>query len=115
MQISSVNYRQLVENDRISGRVYYDAAIFREELEKIWTREWIYVAHESEVPKPGDYVTRQIGLQPVIVSRDEAARSICCSIDACIAAIRYARAIAATRMPFDAPITVGPTTIAATW
>ena len=68
---SQVDYNQLVLNDRVSGRVYYDPEIFREEMEKIWHSEWVYVAHESEVPEPGDYVTRQIGLQPVIVSRDE--------------------------------------------
>jgi fatty-acyl-CoA synthase len=68
---SRVDYNELILNDRISGQLYYDSAIFRDELDKIWYREWIYVAHESEVPEPGDYVTRQIGLQPVIVSRDE--------------------------------------------
>src|SRR5207245_7417823 len=71
MTSSQVDYNGLVLDDRISGRVYYDPAIYQEELEKIWHREWVYVAHESEVPQPGDYVTRQIGLQPVIVSRDE--------------------------------------------
>lgn len=71
MQTSSVDYRELVEDDRISGRVYCDNDIFREELDKLWSREWVYVAHESEVSQPGDFVTRQIGLQPVIVSRDD--------------------------------------------
>ncbi len=71
MTSSQVDYNGLVLDDRISGRVYYDPAIYQEELEKIWHREWIYVAHESEVPQPGDYVTRNIGAQPVIVSRDE--------------------------------------------
>jgi fatty-acyl-CoA synthase len=71
MLSSQVDYNQLVLDDRISGRLYYDDEIFREELEKIWHREWVYVAHESEVPQPGDYVTRQIGSQPVIVARDE--------------------------------------------
>jgi phenylpropionate dioxygenase-like ring-hydroxylating dioxygenase large terminal subunit len=65
------DYEQLVQDDRVSGRVYYDPAVFQEELAKIWYRDWIYVAHESEIPEPGDYVTRRIGLQPVIVSRDE--------------------------------------------
>src|SRR5579863_6239095 len=65
------DYNQLVQDDRVNGRVYYDPAVFEEELEKIWYRDWIYVAHESEIPEPGDYVTRRIGLQPVIVSRDE--------------------------------------------
>ncbi len=71
MLTSSTDYSQLIQRDRISGRLYYDPAIFREELDKIWYREWVYVAHESEVAQPGDYVRRQIGLQPVIVSRDE--------------------------------------------
>jgi fatty-acyl-CoA synthase len=68
---SEVDYQDLIQSDRINGRIYYDPAIFREELEKIWYREWVYVAHESEIPEPGDYVTRQLGLQPVIVSRDD--------------------------------------------
>ncbi|HEX4210400.1 MAG TPA: aromatic ring-hydroxylating dioxygenase subunit alpha [Candidatus Binataceae bacterium] len=68
---SPIDYNQLVLADRISGKLYCDPTIFREELERIWHRGWIYVAHESEVPEPGDYVTRQVGLQPVIVSRDE--------------------------------------------
>ena len=68
---SAIDYSQLVLNDRINGRVYYDAEIFRDEMEKIWHREWVYVAHESEVPEPGDYVTRKLGLQPVIVARDD--------------------------------------------
>ncbi|MBF6559396.1 MAG: Rieske 2Fe-2S domain-containing protein [Candidatus Binataceae bacterium] len=68
---ANVDYRALVLDDRINGRVYYDPAIFRDEIDRIWHREWIYVAHESEVPEPGDYVMRQVGMQPVIVSRDE--------------------------------------------
>jgi phenylpropionate dioxygenase-like ring-hydroxylating dioxygenase large terminal subunit len=71
MPSTQADYEQLVQDDRVSGRVYYDPAVFDEELEKIWYRDWIYVAHESEIPQPGDYVTRRIGLQPVIVSRDE--------------------------------------------
>ena len=74
MTASGADYRELILSDRVSGRVYYDPGIFQDELEKIWRREWIYVAHESEVPEPGDYVTRTIGLQPIIVSRGEEGR-----------------------------------------
>jgi phenylpropionate dioxygenase-like ring-hydroxylating dioxygenase large terminal subunit len=66
-----IDYSGLILSDRVSGRMYYDREIFQDEIERIWHSEWVYVAHESEVPEPGDYVTRQIGLQPVIVSRDE--------------------------------------------
>ena len=68
---SRLDYSEMVQDDRVSGRLYYDPIVFEEELEKIWYRDWIYVAHTSEVPEPGDYVTRRIGLQPLIVACDE--------------------------------------------
>lgn len=66
-----LNWDELVQPTRVSGRLYYDRAVFEAELEKIWYRDWIFVGHESEVRNPGDYVTRQIGLEPVIMTRDE--------------------------------------------
>ena len=29
-------------------------AVFERELEAIWHKVWVYVGHESEIPKPGD-------------------------------------------------------------
>ncbi len=69
--MQTANYPELIQADRVHGRLYYDPAIFDEELEKIWHRQWVYVGHESEVAKPGDYVTRLLGLQPVIIVRDK--------------------------------------------
>ena len=37
MLTSTPNYGELIQSDRISGRVYYDPAIFREELKKSGT------------------------------------------------------------------------------
>lgn len=62
--------RPLVEEGALSQRLFTDPAILDGELERIWYRGWVYVGHESEIPEPGDYVTRVIGLQPVIMSRD---------------------------------------------
>jgi phenylpropionate dioxygenase-like ring-hydroxylating dioxygenase large terminal subunit len=70
-EMRAIDYRRLVEGDRVHGRLYYDPQIFEEELEKIWYREWVYVGHESEVPAPGDYRARRIGLQPVIMIRGD--------------------------------------------
>lgn len=55
---------------RVHGSAYTDEAIFRAEMEHIYARTWVFVGHESLVPNPGDYHTSYIGLQPVIVSRD---------------------------------------------
>ncbi|MFJ8816324.1 aromatic ring-hydroxylating oxygenase subunit alpha [Amycolatopsis thermoflava] len=61
--------RDLVRPDRVHGSVYTDPDVFELELERIYRQGWVFVAHESEVPEPGDYVTRRIGREPVIVSR----------------------------------------------
>jgi phenylpropionate dioxygenase-like ring-hydroxylating dioxygenase large terminal subunit len=68
---SGIDYDSLVQDARVHGSLYYDPAIFQEELDKIWYRTWVYVGHASEIPQPGDYRTRFLGLQPVIMSRDE--------------------------------------------
>ncbi len=59
------------EADRIAPSLYYDPQLFEEELERIFYKTWVWVAHDSELPKPGDFVTTTIGRQPVIVVRDK--------------------------------------------
>ena len=66
-QLSSpVDYKALIEPTRVHSRLYYDEAIFKEELEKIWYRTWVYVGHTSEIPKRGDYKTTKVGRNSVI-------------------------------------------------
>jgi phenylpropionate dioxygenase-like ring-hydroxylating dioxygenase large terminal subunit len=62
---------QLVQDDRVHHSVYTEPDIFRQEMQKVFGRTWVYLAHESEIAGPGDFVTRHIGLQPVIVVRDQ--------------------------------------------
>jgi len=66
---ASARYDELVLPDRVHSRVYTDESIFDEELQKIWYRDWVFIAHDSEVPKPGDYIARKIGRQPLIITR----------------------------------------------
>ncbi|MEV0766750.1 aromatic ring-hydroxylating oxygenase subunit alpha [Nocardia salmonicida] len=58
---------QIVHEDRVHGSVYTSPEIFQRELDTIFRRGWVYVAHESEVSEPGDYLTRRIGSDPVVV------------------------------------------------
>ena len=47
----------------------------RELGEAIWYKVWVYVGHESEIPRPErHFVRRAIGLQPVIMVRDAEGR-----------------------------------------
>lgn len=66
-----IDYDALVKEDRVHGTLYSDPAIFAEEMDHIFHRGWVYVAHESEVPEPGDYVLGRIGRQSVIVVRGD--------------------------------------------
>ena len=61
---------QLIRAEHVHGSLYTDPAIFQEELQKIWYRTWVYVGHESEVPKANDYVMKSIGPEPIIMTRD---------------------------------------------
>jgi fatty-acyl-CoA synthase len=70
-RIAADHIEQLVRADRVSGRLYLDPAIFEREMDRIHHRGWVFVAHESEVAAPGEFVTRRIGRQPVVVTRDK--------------------------------------------
>jgi phenylpropionate dioxygenase-like ring-hydroxylating dioxygenase large terminal subunit len=59
----------LVERDRVHGSVYTSPDVFALEMERLYAEGWVFVAHDSEIPEPGDYLTRRMGRQPVIVSR----------------------------------------------
>lgn len=67
----------LIDTDggfRVSRRIYHDPEIHRRELDSIFKKSWFFVGHESEIPDPGDYVTRPLGVDPVIVNRDRDGR-----------------------------------------
>jgi phenylpropionate dioxygenase-like ring-hydroxylating dioxygenase large terminal subunit len=55
--------------DRVlSARVHTDQEIFDLEQERLFARTWIPVAHTTEFSEPGDFVTRRLGSDPVIVT-----------------------------------------------
>ncbi len=50
---------------------YTDGGIYDAELRQIWAREWIFAASAAELPKPGSFVTVQIGAYPVVIVRGQ--------------------------------------------
>jgi phenylpropionate dioxygenase-like ring-hydroxylating dioxygenase large terminal subunit len=59
---------------RLPAYVFSDPDVYERELQTIFDRCWQCVGHVSEVPEPGDYVTRYLGADPVIVVRSEDGR-----------------------------------------
>jgi len=64
-----MDLRKAVEPDRVHRGVYTDPAIFDIEMDRLFHRVWTYVGHESQVKKPGDYWTVQVGKQPMVMVR----------------------------------------------
>ena len=64
------DWDQLVEEERAHRLIYTDPAIFQHEMTHIFGATWTYIAHESEVAKENDFITRRLGSRPVIVVRD---------------------------------------------
>lgn len=75
MHGSRPDYAALVADDRVHGSLYVDEDVYVDEMARIFTDGWVFVGHESEVPEPGDWVTRRLGAEPVILVRDRDGRA----------------------------------------
>ncbi|MGO1727196.1 MAG: Rieske 2Fe-2S domain-containing protein, partial [Glutamicibacter ardleyensis] len=56
---------------RTSRNIFTDEEVFELEMKHIWEGNWVYLAHESQIPNIGDYFTTNIGRQPIIISRNK--------------------------------------------
>ncbi|MFP3459953.1 aromatic ring-hydroxylating dioxygenase subunit alpha [Arthrobacter globiformis] len=64
-------YSDLVDPDegQISALIYADEDIYDQEMRSIFGTSWLFLAHESMIPKKGDYLTTTMGDDPVVVVR----------------------------------------------
>jgi phenylpropionate dioxygenase-like ring-hydroxylating dioxygenase large terminal subunit len=53
----------------INNAIFSHPDIYEQELEQIFARMWLFVGHESQIPKPGDFVRSRMGEEQVIVTR----------------------------------------------
>src|SRR3982751_4242141 len=62
---------ELIRDHWVHRAAYIEPAVFALEQERIFRRAWLYVGHESEVPRPGDHVLTHLGPDEVILARRE--------------------------------------------
>jgi phenylpropionate dioxygenase-like ring-hydroxylating dioxygenase large terminal subunit len=60
-----------LENREVRLRVLSDAELYELEMERIFARTWVFLGHETEIPNTGDFVTRDIGSDSVLVAREK--------------------------------------------
>ena len=70
---SEARYNAMVNlrKGMISREIFSSRDIFEEELERVFTRAWLFVGHESQIPDPGDFFTSRMGAESVILARDK--------------------------------------------
>ena len=68
------DWDELVQEDRVHRLIYTDPAIFAFEMTNIFGAVWVYLGHESQISKPGDFFLSYMGEESVIVSRDRSDR-----------------------------------------
>ena len=59
-----------VRRGMIPAHIYNDKEMFELEKERLFSRAWVFVAHESEIPQDGDYVVRRVLDDSFIITRD---------------------------------------------
>ena len=64
--------RSLVDLKRgvVSRELFVNDEIYEREQEQIFARSWLFVGHESQIPRPGDYFVSGMGEESVILTRD---------------------------------------------
>jgi phenylpropionate dioxygenase-like ring-hydroxylating dioxygenase large terminal subunit len=60
-----------VRRGMVPAHIYNDREVFELERERVFSRAWVFVGHESEIASPGDYVVRRVLEDSFIVTRDE--------------------------------------------
>lgn len=56
----------------VPRKSFTDQAVFEREYKAIFDRCWLYLGHASELPEPGNFLTRRVARRPILFNRDNA-------------------------------------------
>ncbi|MCH2385902.1 MAG: aromatic ring-hydroxylating dioxygenase subunit alpha [Pedosphaera sp.] len=55
----------------LPGEFFSSDDIYRADLERVWRRGWLFVGHDCEIPRAGDFFTLNIGHDSLLVIRGD--------------------------------------------
>ena len=67
----------------ISRKAWSDPHVYALEKKGIFGKSWLFLAHESQIPNPGDFVQAYMCETPILVARGEAG-GIHANINSCV-------------------------------
>jgi len=62
---------QQLRGNRLEGYRYTSEKFFEQEFEQMWTRVWLLLGRESEMPEPGDWQREEVGPESFLMVRQE--------------------------------------------
>lgn len=60
-----------IAEGRLPAWILNSSGVWELERDRLFSRTWQFLGHETEIPSPGDYVTRHIADNSIILARDE--------------------------------------------
>lgn len=68
---AETDYGRLVdhENGLVNRAIFSDEKIYQLELQRVFARAWLFMAHDSQIPNSGDFFQTYMGEEQVIVTR----------------------------------------------
>jgi phenylpropionate dioxygenase-like ring-hydroxylating dioxygenase large terminal subunit len=57
---------------RLAGWVYANSRLFAAERQSLFQDSWQFAAHQMQIPRPGDFLGADLGIERALVVRDEA-------------------------------------------
>jgi TetR/AcrR family transcriptional regulator, transcriptional repressor of bet genes len=61
-----------VGDGRLAGWVYANSRLFALERQSLFQDSWQFAAHQLQIPRPGDFLAVDLGIERALVVRDEA-------------------------------------------